>query len=554
MPHEPPYQALKRPEAISLKIEDLMAEARYGRLRIPRFQRKFIWKREDARLLLDSIYRGYPVGTLLFWNTQAEAGETRFGSVVIPGAARDDAYWVVDGQQRVVSLVRTLLAAAPDADEFSLYFDLDQLSIVAPPKEADRKADRGRWLPMTELVDSEHLMSWAYEHLAEQPERRALAFDLGKRIREYPISAYVVHADSDQPLRDIFDRVNSRGKSMKKHEVFEALNGARSGDRPASITQIADDLGELHFGLVDDKILYRLLRALQGADVVDRSDDGPDRLSDVEAASLYARTARAARRAIEFLQTDAGVAHYALLPYKQPLVALGKFFDLHPEAGHRSRELLARWLWRGALAGTHSGDTVSTRRVLDAINGDEHHSVQRLLQGTASRPSKLPDASSQFNFRHAESKLEMLALLALDPRDVLSGQFLAPTDLLGAQDDDVDKRFPQIFPARARAVDGPGLSVVNRIAHPYRRGFKTALSNAAADDALFNSPDLSLLRSHGIDEAARSALQAGNSEEFFVARREFLQAHFESFFSRQAQWHESDRPPIAALVGADELA
>lgn len=532
-----------------------MAEARHGRLRIPPFQRKFIWKRKDARLLLDSIYRGYPVGTLLFWNTQAEAGETRFGSVVIPSAARADAYWVVDGQQRVVSLVRTLLASTPDADEFSLYFDLDKLSIVAPPKEADRKADRGRWLPITALVDSERLMSWVYEHLAEQPERRASAFDLGKRIREYPISAYVVHAESDQPLRDIFDRVNSRGKSMKKHEVFEALNGARSGDRPASIAQIANDLVELHFGLVDDRILYRLLRALQGADVVDRADDEPGRLGDVEAEVLYARTARAARRAIEFLQTDAGVAHYAMLPYKQPLVALGKFFDLHPEAGHRSRELLARWLWRGALAGTHSGDTVSTRRVLDAINGDEHHSVQRLLQGTASRPPKLPDASSQFNFRHAESKLEMLALLALGPRDVSSGRLLAPTDLLGSKPVDVDFRVPQkIFPASAHAAGGSNLSVVNRIAHPYRPGIKRTLANAAADDSLLDLPDVAVLRSHGIDDASSVALLASDAEQFFTARREFLQAHFESFFSRQAQWHESDRPPIAALVSADELA
>jgi hypothetical protein len=552
--HEPAYQALQRPEAISPKIEDLMAEARRGRLRIPPFQRKFNWKREDARLLLDSIYRGYPIGTLLFWNTQAEAGDTQFGSVVIPGAARADAYWVVDGQQRVVSLVRTLLAEAPDADAFSLYFDLDEHNIVVPPKKSGQTSDWGRWLPMTELVDSERSLRWAFEYLKDQPKRREIAFDLGKRIREYPIPAYVVRADSDEPLRAIFDRVNSRGKPMKKHEVFDALNGARSGHRPSSIAQIAGDLGEMRFGLVDEKILYRLLRALQGADVVDRAHDGPDRLSDGDAATLYARTARAVRRAIEFLQTDAGMAHYALLPYKQPLVALGKFFDLHPLAGHRSRELLARWVWRGALAGTHSGDTVSTRRVLDAIDGDEHRSVQRLLQGTATRPARLPDATSQFNFRHAESKLELLALLALDPRDASSGRRLEPTDLLGAHAENVELRVPQIFPARAEKPNEPSLSVVNRVAHPYRPGIRKALADAGAEDALFNPPDVALLRSHGIDQAASDALLLGDAARFFSARRQFLQAHFESFFSRRAQWQDSDRPPISALVGADELA
>jgi hypothetical protein len=192
--------------------------------------------------------------------------------------------------------------------------------------------------------------------------------------------------------------------------------------------------------------------------------------------------------------------------------------------------------------------------VLDAIDGDEHQSVQRLLEGAATRPPKLPDATSQFNFRHAESKLEVLALLALDPRDASSGRRLDPTDLLGSQAEDVELRVPQIFPARAQTPNEPSLSVVNRVAHPYRPGIRKALADAAAEDALFNPPDVALLRSHGIDQAASGALLLGDAERFFVARRQFLQTHFESFFDRRAQWHGSDRPPIAALVGADELA
>ena len=112
----------QRPEAITFKLEDLLAEARRGRLRIPPFQRAFKWQRNDARKLLESIYLADPIGTLLFWQTKAEAGESSFGSVVIKGAERNDAYWVVDGQQRVVSLMRTLLAPSATADDFAQIF------------------------------------------------------------------------------------------------------------------------------------------------------------------------------------------------------------------------------------------------------------------------------------------------------------------------------------------------------------------------------------------------------------------------------------------------
>lgn len=124
----------RRPEARTFKVEDLLAEVRLGRVRIPPFQRGIRWKWQDAAKFFDSLYRGYPVGTLLFWETDAEPAEVHFGSVHISAQARTDALWVVDGQQRLVSLARVLPAPEPDADGFALYFDLDQRSFVRPPK------------------------------------------------------------------------------------------------------------------------------------------------------------------------------------------------------------------------------------------------------------------------------------------------------------------------------------------------------------------------------------------------------------------------------------
>src|ERR1043165_2204486 len=56
-----------KPEVMFL--EDLFKDIAAGKLRIPKFQRPFVWKPDDMLSLFDSIRRGYPIGTLLLWNT-----------------------------------------------------------------------------------------------------------------------------------------------------------------------------------------------------------------------------------------------------------------------------------------------------------------------------------------------------------------------------------------------------------------------------------------------------------------------------------------------------
>lgn len=530
----------RRPEARAFKVEDLLGELRRGRMRIPSFQRDIRWKRDDAAKLLDSLWRGYPIGTLLFWETSAEAGEVVFGTVRVSGAARSDALWVVDGQQRLMSLARVLLAPEPDKDDFALYFDLDDEKFIYPAKR--RADDPSRYLPMTEVLDSERLMQWVFQHTVEQPQRRERAFTVGKRIREYETPAYLVRTEREETLREIFGRTNSSGHPLQQSQVFDALNGARGQSRPASLRQIAADLAAMGFGAIEEKLLYRLLRVLQGGDVAEDKGEGPRRLDDGVAERTYRETAAAARRVVQFLMQDVGVPRYALLPYKQSFVLLGKFFHHHPDPSARSRELLARWVWRGALAGVHRGDTVSTRATLDRINArDEESSVQKLLETVKDRPSALPNIDEPFNFRFAAGKLLALAMLALKPRDLESG---APIDI--GQDAGVDEaKFPMSSIIKESAAKIALQGAANRLIHPQRPKIRQRL-------AAVRDPEV--LASHGITGIAAQALRDGDADEFLGRRADFLRGHCALFFDRRARWEESDRPSLKALLADEENA
>ena len=116
----------RRPEARSFSIEDLLEEIRSGRIRIPRFQRGLRWKDQDRTKLLDSVYRGFPIGTLLFWKRHADAGRAEFGRFAVEAEGRSDALLVVDGQQRIATLADVLLVGpGTDPDGRTIRFDLE---------------------------------------------------------------------------------------------------------------------------------------------------------------------------------------------------------------------------------------------------------------------------------------------------------------------------------------------------------------------------------------------------------------------------------------------
>ena len=68
------YQPLaERPTATTLTVRELIHKVQTGRVRVPRFQRPLRWRQAQVVDLLDSISRGYPIGSLLLWRRPAAA-------------------------------------------------------------------------------------------------------------------------------------------------------------------------------------------------------------------------------------------------------------------------------------------------------------------------------------------------------------------------------------------------------------------------------------------------------------------------------------------------
>lgn len=96
---------MNQPEPQSLPYEVLLGDIAKGLVKIPRFQREFVWSREKSAALIDSILRGYPIGTFILWRTKETLRAVRdIGNALLPAApAGEYVNQVLDGQQRLTS-------------------------------------------------------------------------------------------------------------------------------------------------------------------------------------------------------------------------------------------------------------------------------------------------------------------------------------------------------------------------------------------------------------------------------------------------------------------
>src|SRR5579859_4376786 len=114
------FRSLRRkPEEGFMKISTILEKIEENQLFIPAFQREYVWKRDDAKSLLDSLIKEYPTGTMLTWETNRPPElkgphhyDEKQGAVKI----------LLDGQQRITTLYMLVRGSIPP------YYTLPEIS------------------------------------------------------------------------------------------------------------------------------------------------------------------------------------------------------------------------------------------------------------------------------------------------------------------------------------------------------------------------------------------------------------------------------------------
>ena len=124
-------------------VEELVGMIERGELRLPEMQRRYVWQATRVRDLMDSLYRGYPSGAILIWETD-EAVPLRDFAVVQNANPYQSAKLLLDGQQRLTSLAAVLrgqpIRVRSRKKPIELLFNLNHPDHLAVVTEVDENA------------------------------------------------------------------------------------------------------------------------------------------------------------------------------------------------------------------------------------------------------------------------------------------------------------------------------------------------------------------------------------------------------------------------------
>ncbi len=530
----------RKPEARIEKVEDLVAQVRNGLVRLPQLPRRLRWTSSNVAELFDSIYRGYPIGALVFHKRPAVARRLEVGPLVVDAPETNEAWWVVDGQQRVAALAACLdhpmpIPARPSwKDPFVLYFDAVDQNFEPPPATGRIPTS---WVPLPCFLDATVLSDWIrrWQHRDDE-DLRLVVHEAGIRIREYPVPLYLIETEDSAVAKQIFYRVNTTGKRPEWTEVHDVLFGD-SATSPSTLAELSEDLAEIGMGRLDERRLLSCLVALHGKDPTRTLGENIHRDPEV-LRNAVEEALPVIRRVLSFLRRDAGIPHLRLLPKSILLDVLSRFFAWHEDPRPRTRILLARWFWRAVLGAGHFDDRNLLLRGIAAVGEDEEASVQELLglvQTDLPRALELPP---KFDSRAGSSRIVLLALVHLGPRQLADGNRIDIAGSLEKEDKDVFVKIlkqPGLERSRSpanRLVQAPGTSI--------RPLLLDRISRHGAEDPI--------LTGHAISSQAALRLEAGDLEGFLIRRAETLSEEVQRFGERMAAWKHNDRPSVAYIL------
>lgn len=408
-----------RPEV--LRIEELVMRVKDGDIKLPKFQRPFVWKKTDILKLLDSIYRGYPIGSILLWLTKQElASENRIGEIDIKFRPEDYPYnYLLDGQQRLSSLCGTLYYNGTNPNsEWNVAFDVDKEEFIHPKGD-----DKVKYLPLNKLMNTTDFLAQCakFQSNIEESERYIRnATKLLDSIKDYKIASVTIGDMELDEVAPIFERINSSGRQLTIVDLMRAATWKGGFDLTDAINEVQSACEVKNFELVTNEHVLRNISACAGLGI---HKEGIDKLRDKTSEELQiaaTSTKEAYKLAVDFVTNELPLKSIKNLPYGLQLTLFVEFFNLQPRPSYESKVILKNWFWKTSFSKYFGvANTGLITRSLDQIRNFANGKTDNLeVPSTINYEGFLRDG---FRLNKATSTSFALVLAEKNPLSFLNG-------------------------------------------------------------------------------------------------------------------------------------
>lgn len=409
--------ATKDPAPEVRRLEHLVDAVLSGSIVLPKFQRPFVWGRKAMLDLWDSIYKGYPIGSLLIWESSEQMKSERsvFGfNLETTTYNRYPIDYILDGQQRLTTICGALYWNGTETNSrWRIYFDLITESFVHL-----KGVPQITHFPLNKLIKTSDFLKQCklLEQLDDADNLISIAERLLKSVKDYKVAVVKIGDMSIDEVVPIFERINSKGRKLTVVDLMRVVTWKQKFDLATEIQTISKEILNLGYGEIKESDIIRSIAAAANLGV---NKNDINKLRELKIEDLKSAVASAYdgfSQALTFLDRIANLGDSSWLPYSMQLTHLAEFFRVNKSRKDVDLKVLERWFWR----------TSFTRQFAGASTGQNARDLEQMrtfakgkgeLQSTEDPIDITHLLFDVFNLGHASSIAFILLLKAQRPKE-----------------------------------------------------------------------------------------------------------------------------------------
>jgi hypothetical protein len=340
-----------------------------GELRIPAFQRGFVWRNDQIIALLESVKAGFPVGSILIWRVDrpilkiAADSSNSFPDI----AETYPCDFVLDGMQRLSSLYGVFhFGESTNDPRFDVWYDLRGRSFY----HADDSlliGDTGS-VPLAALFSPRRLLEFQsrFASMKDGDDLLDSLVELQGAFQDYMLPVVQIRGDDVPSVVNVFERVNSTGTLLSRVDFMRAITWDRNFDLSKSLDRASSSLEEEGFEIADETLIKCLALQLgvsPSGDALLTLRNKPPR----ELLKGFEALIPNMKRVVSYARAWLNIFSGDYIPYEGQLLVLFKAVGLGEAKSDEEYTDLSRWFWATSFNESLRGkpDHYVTRAVED---------------------------------------------------------------------------------------------------------------------------------------------------------------------------------------------
>ncbi len=259
----------EQPKPDSKKYSELISEIQKGIIKIPKFQRNFVWSIDKTAKLLDSILKGYPIGTFIFWQTDERMNDIKnIGNLEIPLTPDGTkVQYVLDGQQRITSLYAAYLGAKIQKVGEKKITDYSDI-VVNLDTDINENGDHvisaeptgKKHISLNSVLNFSFKMAKTLSDEFSEDELEIID-SYSTAFKTYEFSTVVLRKEDIDSAIEVFTRINTGGQTLTLFEIMSAktYDEKQHFDMQTKWADFIKELKEIKYEGISSTVVLSLL-------------------------------------------------------------------------------------------------------------------------------------------------------------------------------------------------------------------------------------------------------------------------------------------------------